>query len=139
MKTFTAKPARALALAAVTVLGLSGISHADGYRGLIQTIKVSSSKGVSDMHQVFQPGTVRPHATRICLVNLSTSTKTMTHAVKGQGPMRAAPGRTACGHFNASRRLGFGLLDGQEPARPSVAMVMSLGAFAGGTVNFMWE
>lgn len=141
-----ANAARIAALGSVVSLGLAASSQAftiipvpEGFEA-IQTLTVSSTKGGSLLHQYRKDGTVRPARTRVCLMNMSATPKAFTHAVPGVKTLRAAPlGGRACATFSSSDRVAFGLVDDGEPAQASKAMVMSLSAFKGGTVGFVWQ
>ncbi len=124
--------------AALIVTALAAPSQA--YQpGSIQTISVSSTRGSSKIDQVFQPHTGSGSVTRVCLVNGTRTVKTFTHGIPGINALRAPAGGQSCANFSSSARVGFGLLDNGEPAQASVAMVMSLHVFAGGTVSFYWK
>lgn len=125
-----------LSIAALSAAGASAQSFQGGY---IQTLEVSSNRGASQMDQFFSENTGASSRTRVCLVNLGSVPRAFTHAVTGINPLNAAPGAQSCANFSSDARVAYGMVDGVEPATPSRAMVMSLGAFAGGTVTFVWR
>ena len=131
-------------LAATLGLALSALAATDGAAqsfdgGYIQTIQVTSNRGASEMDQFYSENTGSAAHTRVCLVNLGNAPRAFTHAVTGINPLTTTPGTQSCANFSSDARVAYGMVDGVEPATPSRAMVMSLGAFAGGTVTFVWR
>jgi len=127
----------ALSLAAVAAAATGAMAYS---RGHIQDITVNSRHGVSIMSQYYAPHRVPRRFTRVCLVNEGPRMRALTHAVAGINPLRArAFGGQSCANFPSHARVPFGLQDGREPAQSSVPMVMSLGAFKGGIVTFVWN
>lgn len=107
--------------------------------GYIQTLQVTSTRGPSQMHQIYNEGTGNTSITRVCVVNYGDVQRAFTHTVVGINPLVAQPGGQSCANFAANSRVAFGMVDGAEPAQANRAMVMNLDAFAGGTVNFIWQ
>lgn len=107
--------------------------------GFIQTLQVTSTRGASQMHQIYNAGTRTQNITRVCVVNYGDVPRAFTHTVVGINPLVAQPGGQSCANFSSDSRVAFGMVDGTEPAQANRAMVMTLGAFAGGTVNFIWQ
>lgn len=130
----------ALAGAASATSGWTAPPAAQGFQpGYIQTIDVTSRLGGSQMDQIYNAGTGASNITRVCMINLGSVSRSFTHAVPGVNALSAPSGGQSCANFSADSRVAFGMVDGVEPATPGVAMVMSLGAFAGGTVTFLWR
>ncbi len=130
---------------AAAVLAAAGLSAATAAAqtfqpGYIQTLTVSSTRGGSEMDQFYNPNTGSSAAiTRVCVVNLGGVPRAFTHTVAGINALVAQPGSQSCANFSAESRVAYGMVDGTEPAQANRAMVMNLGAFAGGTVTFVWR
>jgi hypothetical protein len=152
--TFATRTLRTAAIAAgLSLTALAGAASAtsgalggaaptpgQGFQpGYIQTIDVTSRLGASQMDQIYNAGTGASNITRVCMVNLGSVSRSFTHAVPGVNALSAPSGGQSCANFSADSRVAFGMVDGVEPATPGVAMVMSLGFFAGGTVTFLWR
>lgn len=126
-----------LAVASLSATTASAQTFEAGY---IQTLDVTSSRGASQMHQIYNDATGANAAiTRVCVVNYGNVPRAFTHTVVGINPLVAQPGGQSCANFSSGARVAFGMVDGQEPAQANRAMVMNLNAFAGGTVNFIWQ
>jgi hypothetical protein len=127
----------ALSLCVVTATATAAMAYSPGH---IQNITVTSRNGVSVMGQYYAPNRVSARYTRVCLVNDGPRERALTHSVTGINPLRArAFGGSSCANFPSYARVPFGLQDGTEPAQGSVPMVMSLSAFRGGIVTFVWH
>lgn len=126
----------AVALATVTLSANAQTFDA----GYIQTLDVTSTRGSSQMHQIFNADTnTNRGITRVCVANYGNVERAFTHTVRGINPLVAQPGSQSCANFSSSARVAFGMVDGTEPAQANRAMVMNLDAFAGGTVSFIWQ
>lgn len=111
-------------------------------RGWIQSILVTTpGYPASRIEQGFTPKSLggRHDLTRVCLRNFGDRPRTFSHHVKGIGELEARRGGQSCANFPARTRVSFTLKDGARTGRPSRAMTMSLGRYAGGTVNFFWN
>jgi len=134
------KALRSAATAAVLAAPFMAPATAQTFdAGYIQTLNVTSTLGASQMHQIFTEGTGSQGITRVCVVNYGNVQRAFTHTVVGINPLVAQPGSQSCANFSSGSRVAFGMVDGTEPAQANRAMVMTLGAFAGGTVNFIWQ
>lgn len=132
--------ATAATVLAVASLSTTAVSAQTFENGFIQTLQVTSTRGGSQMDQFFNAGTGgNPAVTRVCLVNFGTVERAFTHTVRGVNALTADPGGNSCANFSSDSRVAFGMVDGLEPAQANRAMVMNLGAFAGGTVSFVWR
>jgi hypothetical protein len=114
-------------------------ANAQFQAGYIQTLDVTSTRGASEMDQFYVEGTGSGAITRVCVVNLGQVPRAFTHTVAGINALVAQPGNQSCANFSSESRVAYGMVDGTEPAQANRAMVMSLGAFAGGTVTFVWR
>lgn len=134
---------KALYIAAAATLAIAAApvqNSAQAFEeGIIQTLHVTSTRGNSEMHQFYRENTGSPARTRVCVVNFGDVPRAFTHTVPGIRALVAPPGGRSCANFSSQSRVAFGLVDGTEPAQANKAMVMSLGAFAGGTVRFFWQ
>ncbi|MBY4894027.1 hypothetical protein KUL25_14810 [Rhodobacteraceae bacterium N5(2021)] len=130
--------ATAAAVLAAATLSANAQTFDAGY---IQTLDVTSTRGASQMHQIFNAGTggSNPAITRVCIANYGNVGCAFTHTVRGINPLVAQPGSQSCANFSSNCRVAFGMFDGLEPAQANRAMVMNLSAFAGGTVSFIWQ
>lgn len=142
MSPFAMKAFRLAAATAVLVvadLSTTAVSAQTFQPGYIQTLHVTSTRGTSQMNQFYNEGTSSPRITRVCIANYGSVRRAFTHSVPGINALVAQPGGQSCANFSSSSRVAFGMVDGLEPARANRAMVMSLKAFAGGTVSFVWQ
>lgn len=106
----------------------------------IQRISATSAAGASSMDQLITRGTQSPTVTRVCLINRSNRAKTFAHSVPRINALQAGPFRgKSCANFSSSTRVHFALFDNGQPVTASRNMVMSLSAFAGGRVDFIWR
>lgn len=134
-QTALSRIAAGLCLTAVTATAALAFSE-----GRIQDISVNSRHGASVMSQFYAADRVSSAHTRVCLINTGPRERAFTHAVTGINPMRApANGGKSCANFPSDARVAFGVQDGLEPAQTGVNMVMSLSAFKGGIVTFVWN
>ncbi|MEJ6390168.1 hypothetical protein [Gymnodinialimonas ulvae] len=131
----------AFASALVAASAVSGAATAQTIQpGYIQTLTVNSTRGGSEMDQFFIPDTgANATVTRVCVMNLGAVQRAFTHTVAGINALVAHPGSQSCANFSSESRVAYGMVDGTEPAQANRAMVMNLGAFAGGTVTFVWR
>jgi len=124
-----------LCLTAITATAALAYSQ-----GRIQDISVTSRHGASVMSQFYSADRVSPQHTRVCLINTGPRERAFTHAVTGINPMRAAAnGGKSCANFPSNARVAFGEQDWLDPSKTGVNMVMSLSAFKGGIVPFVWK
>ena len=128
----------ALAIAACTGFSLTMAGPASAAK-VIQKISASSAAGTGSMTQRITKNTQAASLTRVCVINRSDRTKTFTHAVPNINALRAAPGGKSCANFPSNARVHFALFDNGQPVTAGVNMVMSLSAFAGGRVDFVWR
>ncbi|GAB5448887.1 hypothetical protein [Gymnodinialimonas sp.] len=135
--TKTLRTAATAAVLAVATLAANAQSFDAGY---IQTLDVTSTRGGSQMHQIFNEGTTGNQAiTHLCLANYGNVTRAFTHTAPGINALVAQPGSQSCANFQANSRVVFGMVDGNQPAQASRGMGMNMSAFAGGTVSFIWQ
>ena len=138
-RTFLRRAASTSAFVAVA-LSAGGVAAQSFQPGFIQTLQVTSTRGASQMQQFYNEGTNGSSAvTRVCIANYGNVPRAFTHTVPGINALVAQPGGQSCANFSANSRVAFGMVDGTEPAQANRAMVMSLSAFAGGTVSFVWQ
>lgn len=131
---------RAFVATTLAAAALSATQAAAQFQaGYIQTLEVTSTRGASEMDQFYVEGTGSGAITRVCVVNLGQVQRAFTHTVAGINALVAQPGAQSCANFSSESRVAYGMVDGTEPAQANRAMVMSLGAFAGGTVTFVWR
>ncbi|HRX35654.1 MAG TPA: hypothetical protein P5337_04595 [Aestuariivirga sp.] len=128
----------ALAIAACTGFSLTMAGPAAAAQ-VIQKISATSAAGTGSMTQRITRNTQAASLTRVCVINRSDRTKTFTHAQPNINALRAAPGGKSCANFPSNARVHFALFDDGQPVTAGVSMVMSLSAFAGGRVDFVWR
>jgi len=144
MTIFANAAVRRIAQGLCVVIAATGaaMAYSAGYNFIHDIHVTSGNRRLSRtiIREFFTPNRVPDRYTRVCLVNQGPRERAFTHSVTGINPLRAAPyGGRSCANFPSNLRVPFGLQDGSEPARSDVPMVMSLWAFKGGIVTFIWE